>query len=160
QTPTALVQALAAFVEQGAKGGVAPRSKRRWLIGGGIAAGMLLIGLLGLWAGGVIRVKTPEGTLVVEVNVPNPDVYVDGRKMTGRWDKGGKRAEIRVEPGTREVTVTKDGFAAFGKQVALSEGESRVLEARLEQQPREEPGPGGEPKAGEERDDNALKMKF
>jgi serine/threonine protein kinase len=163
-------------------------SRNKWLIGGGIAAGMLLIGLLGLWAGGVFRVKTPEGTLVVEVNVPNPDVYVDGGKMTVSWDEGGKKAEIRVQPGTREVKVTKDGFAAFGEQVALSDGQRRVLRARLEQQPRVEPGSGGQPKAspstptaqdpvirkektadtpvdegrraGEERDDNALKLKL
>jgi serine/threonine protein kinase len=179
QTPMALVQALAAFVEQGANSGVAPTvgklsSKRRWLIGGGIATGVLLIGLLGLWASGVFRVKTPEGTLVVKVNVSNPDVYVDGGKVTVRWDKGGKKAEIRVPPGTREVKVTKDGFSAFGKQVTLSEGESQVLTAQLEQQPPEESGPGGQPKAkqaaatpvdegsraGEERDDNALRLKL
>jgi hypothetical protein len=164
QTPMALVQALAAFVQQEAKGGVAPTVGkpspwRKWLIGG-MAGGALLMGLLGLWAGGVFRVKTPEGTLVVEVNVPNPDVYVDGGKVTVRWDEGGKRAEIRVRPGTRQVKVTKDGFAAFGKRVELSDGQRRVLTARLEQQPRGEPGPGGEPKPGKVRDDNALKMKF
>jgi hypothetical protein len=116
------------------------------LIGGGIAAAVLLIGLLGLWAGGVFRLKTPEGTLVVEVNVPNPDVYVDGGKMTVSWDKDGKRAEIRVQPGTREVVVTKDGFSAFGEQVALSEGQHRVLRARLEKQPEGGPGVDGESK--------------
>jgi serine/threonine protein kinase len=143
-----------------------PSSRRKWLIGGAVAAGALLIGLLGSWAGGLFRVKTPEGTLVVDVNVPNPDVYVDGAKVTVRWEKGGKRAEIRVPPGTREVKVTKDGFAAFGREVTLSEGESPVLTARLEQLPRVEPGPGGQPKAGEggrageERDDNALKLKL
>jgi hypothetical protein len=104
QTPMALVQALAAFVVG------KPSSKRKWLIGSCIAGGVLLIGLVGLWAGGVFRVKTPEGALVVEVNVPNPDVYVDGGKMTVSWDKGGKTAEIRVQPGTREITVTKDGL--------------------------------------------------
>jgi serine/threonine protein kinase len=167
QTPLALVQALAAFVEQGTSRAPVgkPSSKRKWLIGGGIAAAMLLIGLVGLWASGVIRVKTPEGTLVVEVDVPNPDVYVDGGKMTVRWDEGGKKAEIRVQPGTREVTVTKDGFTAYGERVELSDGQRRLLRARLEQQPRVEPGPGGQPvgegsRAGEERDDNALKMKF
>ena len=55
QTPMAIVQALAPFVKPGAKTGVAPKSKRKWLIGGGIAAGALLIGLLGLSAGGVFR---------------------------------------------------------------------------------------------------------
>jgi hypothetical protein len=166
QTPMALVQALAAFVNEEAKGGEARKSKWKWLIGGGIAAAVLLIGLLGLWAGGVFRVKTPEGTLVVTVNVPNPDVYVDGAKMTVRWDKGGKKAEIHIPAGTREVEVTKDGFSAFGKQVVLSEGGTRVLEARLEPKERVEDGADGKPKAGEgsrageERDDNALKMKF
>jgi tRNA A-37 threonylcarbamoyl transferase component Bud32 len=164
QTPMALVQALAVFVEQGAFERRPPVGKpsptRKWLIGGGIAAGVLLIGLLMLWAG-VFRVKTPEGTLVVEVNVPNPDVYVDGRKVTVRWDEGGKRAEIRIPAGAREIEVTKDGFAAFGKKVALSDGGSRVLQAWLEPHPRVEPRPvDGASRAGEERDDNALKMKF
>jgi hypothetical protein len=160
QTPMALVQALAALAVDKPK----PSPWRPWLIGGGIALALLLMGLLG--AGGVFRVKTPEGTLVVKVNVPNPDVYVDGRKMTVRWDKGGKTAEIRVAVGTREVEITKDGFSAFGKQVVLSADGSRVLEAQLEPNPPVEPAPGGQPKAGEgsrageERDDNALKMKF
>jgi formylglycine-generating enzyme required for sulfatase activity len=145
-----------------------PSSKRKWLIGAGIAGGVLLIGLLGLWAG-VFRVKVPEGTLVVDVNVPNADVYVDGRKMEVTWDEGGKKAEIRVEPGSHEVTVTKDGFEAFGERVGLSDGKRRVLTARLEKRPRAEPGPVGQAagtpgdegrRAGDERDDNALKMKF
>jgi hypothetical protein len=230
QTPLALMQALAAFVEQGANGGGAPQSspdlpadtpdgvgtqgakplppgreatppvtgetltesrpkpigvrrlsggepssKRKWLIGGAVALGVLLIGLVALGAGGVFRLKTPNGTLVVEVNVPNPDVYVDDEKMTVSWDEGGKRAEIRVQADTpHQVKVTKDGFAAFGEQVALSEGQRRVLLARLEQPPRGEPGPTGPPKAsgptgppvaegrraGQVRDDNALNLKL
>jgi serine/threonine protein kinase len=137
--------------------------RRKWLIRAGVALGLLLAGFFSLWASGVIRVKTPAGTLVVEVNVPNPDVYVDGGKMTVRWERGGKKAEIRVRPGTRAVRVTKDGFTAFGEHVELSEGQRRLLVARLEQEPRVDPDPGGQPedrRAGEERDDNALKMKF
>ncbi len=165
QTPLALAEALAAFVEHRpplAK----PSSRRSWLIGGVVAAGVLLFGLLGLLASGVFRLKTPEGTLVVTVNVPNPDVYVDGRKMSVSWDKGGKKAEIRVPAGTLDVEVTKDGFTAIGKKVALSDGGSSVLEAQLEPQPGVAPGPGGQAKAdegrraGEERDDNALRMKL
>jgi tRNA A-37 threonylcarbamoyl transferase component Bud32 len=172
QTPMALVQALAPFVQQGASRPPVgkPSPGWRWLIGGGIAGGVLLIGLLGLWgAGSVFRVKTPAGTLVVDVNVPNADVYVDGGKMTVSWDEGGKKAEIRVQPGTREVKVTKDGFTAVGEKVELSDGQRFELKARLEQQPRKEPGPGGQgagtpadegSRAGEERDDNTLKLKL
>lgn len=108
--------------------------KRNALIAGGIAVSVALVALLGWFAGSVFRVKTPEGTLVVDVNVPNPEVYVDGRKMTVRWDKGGKKAEIRVRAGTREVVLTKDGFEAFGERVALSAGQSHLLTARLEKE--------------------------
>jgi hypothetical protein len=141
-----------------------PSSKRNWLIGGGIAVGALLIGLWG--AGGVLRVRTPEGTLVLKVNVPNPDVYVDGEKVKVSWDKGGKEAEIRVRAGKQvEIELKKAGFGVFGQKVELVDGKSRVLEAWLEEQP----GPAGPAagalvddsrRAGEERDDNLLKMKF
>ena len=163
-----------------------PTSKQNWLIGAGFAGGTVLIGLLGLWAGGVFRVKTPEGTLVTDVDVPNPDVSVDGRKMTVNWDKGRKTAEVNVRPGTGEVSVAKDGVEAVGERVTLSDGQHRVLEARLERPPRTEPGSGGRPnasapmpkptvqpppprgpgmvgegsRAGEVRDDNTLKLKL
>jgi serine/threonine protein kinase len=113
-----------------------PSAKRKWLLGVGIAASVLLLALVGLWAGGVLlRVKTPEGTLVVEVDVPNADVYVDGRKMTVRWDEGGKKAEISVPPGRRAVKVTRDGITVHGERVEVSEGQRAVVRARLEQQP-------------------------
>jgi hypothetical protein len=161
----AVVHALAQFVKQEPNGELT-RKQPSWLTGSSIAAGLLLIGFLGFLARGVIRVKTPEGTLVVQVNVPNPDLYVDGERIAVSWDKGGKKAEIRVQPGTRELRVTKDGFTAFGEKVELSDGQRRVLEARLER-PRVEPREQavGTPldegsHAGDERDDNALTMKF
>ena len=70
----------------------APTKKtRQWWLGAGIAAALAAV-LLGLWAGGVFRLRTPDGILVVEVNEANPDVFVDGDKMTVTWDKGGKPA--------------------------------------------------------------------
>src|SRR5207248_1855458 len=125
QTPMAVVHALAQFVKQEPKGELT-RKLPSWLTGSSVAAGLLLIGFLGFLARGVIRVKTPEGTLVVQVNVPNPDVSVDGERIAVSWDKGGKKAEIRVQPGTRELRVTKDGFAAFGEKVELSDGQRRI----------------------------------
>jgi serine/threonine protein kinase len=162
QTPMALAQALDALAVDTPK----PSPARKWVISGGIAAGVLVIGLLGLWAGSVLRVKTPEGTLVVKVNVPNPDMYVDGEKVIVSWDKSGKEAEIRVRAGKQvEVELKKQGFGVFGKQVTLTDGGSRVLEAWLEQQPVPD-GPAASAsgddgrRAGDERDDNLLKMRF
>ena len=112
--------------------------KRRTEVGGSTAKKKLWIGVgvavlllfVGMWASGVFKVKTKEGILVVEVNEPNAEVFVDGEKVTVTWDKGGK-AEIRVKPGTRKVEVKKDGFKAFGEEVTLEEGKRRVMTARL-----------------------------
>jgi FKBP-type peptidyl-prolyl cis-trans isomerase len=92
---------------------------------------VLLVSLVGLWAVGVFRVRTPEGILVVDVNEPNPDVFVDGEKVVVTWANGGKRAEIRVKPGTRKVDVKKDGFSVDGKDLAFKEGDRVVFTARL-----------------------------
>src|SRR5207237_1223987 len=60
-----------------------PAARTRWwptFAGVGVAA--VLMGLACLWAAGVFRVKTADGSvLVVEVNEPNPDVFVDGDKV-------------------------------------------------------------------------------
>jgi WD40 repeat protein len=98
-----------------------------------LALVLLVLVPLGFWLGGVIvRLRTPDGVLVVEVNEPNPDVYMDGQKVTVAWDKGGKHAEITIKPGTRKVEVKKDGFTVTGGEVELKDGERRTLIARFE----------------------------
>ncbi len=103
------------------------KRRRAAVIGGAV----LLAGLVGLWAAGVFTVRTKAGVLVVKVNEPHPDVYVDGEAMSVTWDKGGKTAVIRVRPGTRKVEIKKDGFTAFGDEVSLDDGGRRVITARL-----------------------------
>jgi serine/threonine protein kinase len=100
-------------------------------IGAGVAL-LVLATLGGLWAAGVFRVKTADGSvLIVEVNEPNPDVYVDGEKITVTWGGGGKRAEVRVRPGTRKVELKKDGVTLYGEEVEVEEGKRRLLTAKL-----------------------------
>jgi eukaryotic-like serine/threonine-protein kinase len=106
-------------------------ARKKWLIGSGIGVGVLLLALLGLWASGVFRLKTAEVILVVEVNEPEPDVYVDGDKVTVTWGKDGKRAEVRLKPGTRKVELKKDDFTTISEEVELQDGKRRVLTARL-----------------------------
>jgi serine/threonine protein kinase len=127
--------------KQGGKGAAAPGKKgKKWSAALGVGlGGVLLASVVALWAGGMFRVQTKEGVLVVQVNVPNPDVYVDGEKMIVTWAAGGKKAEIRVKPGTRKVSVTKDGFTAHGEEVALQEGLHKVITVRLERKPPEDP---------------------
>jgi formylglycine-generating enzyme required for sulfatase activity/tRNA A-37 threonylcarbamoyl transferase component Bud32 len=115
-----------------AAGKAAPAWWRRPpVLAGFAAAAAALTVLMGLWAGGGFKGKARDGLLVVEVNEPNPEVYVDGDRMTVSWDNGGKKAEIQVKPGTRKVLVKKDGFTEFGEEVTLQEGKRRILVARL-----------------------------
>jgi hypothetical protein len=124
------------LIEDGPTAGVATArclgaaGSRRWLFGAGLA-GLLLAALIGLWAGGVLGWHTPEGILVLDVNEPNPEVYVDGDQTTVTWAEGGKTAEIRLQPGTRKVEVKKAGFAVFSQDVELTDGQQHVLRARL-----------------------------
>jgi WD40 repeat protein len=106
------------------------RGRRWWLLGAGVA-GLVLAGVLGLWAAGVFRAKTAEGVLIVQVNEPSPDVYVDGSKMAVTWEDGGKTAVIRLRPGTRKVEVKKEGLSAFGEEVDVQPGRHRVVTVRL-----------------------------
>ena len=106
---------------------------RRWnpTVFAGIAAGLLGLGLLGLWAGGVFKVKTKEGTIELTELAEDSEVFVDGEKVTVMWAKGKQTAEVRVKPGTHKVEVKKDGFTAFGEDVSLEDKGKKVLVARL-----------------------------
>jgi len=119
-----------------------PANKKRMLIAAGVLVGILFTGLIGLWAAGVFKVRTKEGTLVVEVNEPNAEVFVDGERVTVTWGDCGKKAEIRVRLGTRKVEVKKDGFTAYGEEVTLEDGGRKVLSAHLE--PKDQPPPDKE----------------
>jgi formylglycine-generating enzyme required for sulfatase activity/tRNA A-37 threonylcarbamoyl transferase component Bud32 len=108
----------------------AARGLGKWYFGIG-AAGLLLAGTIILWAAGVFRGKTAEAILVIKVNEPNPDLYVDGAPMTVTWRKGGKTATVRLPPGTRNVTLRKEGFVKFNEEVELQEGQRHFLTAPL-----------------------------
>jgi serine/threonine protein kinase/formylglycine-generating enzyme required for sulfatase activity len=114
----------------------APRiGPKRWplVVGAGVALMLLGLVLVGVGAFIVIRLKTADGSILeIEVNEPNPDVFVDGEKVTVTWDNGGKKAEIRVQPG-RKVEVKKDGFTVTGGEVEIKDGQRHVLTAKLSQ---------------------------
>jgi serine/threonine protein kinase len=120
-----------------------PVPKKVLLAAGAVAAALLLVGAV-VTAAIVFRMKSADGTLVVEVNEPNAEVLVDGEKVTVSWGEGGKRAEVRIKAGTRHrVEVTKDGFTVHGEEVTVDAGRRQVLAARLEPR-RGHPAPGPE----------------
>jgi WD40 repeat protein len=114
---------------------------RRWLLGAGIGVALLA---LAIGLGFRLTRPTPDGgqppettgldqsaILVVQVNEPSPDVYVDGGKVAVTWEDGGKTAVIRLRPGTRKVEVKKEGLSAFGEEVDVQPGQHRVVTVRL-----------------------------
>ncbi len=123
------------------------RGGKRWGLLAGVGAALLALGV-GAWllAGVVLTVKTKDGILEIVTDEPNLDVFVDGEKVTVTWGEGGKKAEIRVKSGTREVSVERDGVVVHGEKVEVKEGGRHVLRARVVQGP---PPAGGGPKPEE-----------
>jgi WD40 repeat protein len=107
----------------------------------------------------VIRIFSPDGTLVVEVDDPNVEVSVDGEDV--RIVGAGLR-EVRLRPGPHRVQATRDGqplrldqelvtITRGGKQVvrvsrevpvkAVAEGKPRQAPSRPEATLLAHPGP-------------------
>jgi serine/threonine protein kinase len=111
------------------------KSPNKWLIGGGIGVGVLLLALLELWANGVFKVKTKDGMIVLENVPPDAEVVVDGETVTLR-DQGGKAIEISVAARKKhQLQVKKEGFKVFGNEVEIDAGESRAIHVSLEPLP-------------------------
>ncbi len=100
-------------------------------VGIGVACALLTIAI-GLWAVGAFRARTADGILVIKVNEPNPELYVDGEKVTVSWQNGGMKAEVGVNAGKRKVELKKKGFSVYGKEVTLEDHGRTELTVRLE----------------------------
>ena len=63
-----------------------------------MAAGVLMLGLLGAWMGGLFG-RTPEGTIILE-NLPSgSEALVDGKTVAATPADGGEPLPITTEPG-------------------------------------------------------------
>jgi uncharacterized protein (TIGR03067 family) len=95
-------------------GGLSSRY-RRWVVAAVIllliAGGLTLTDAAGVtnvseFLGTVLRIRTPSGTLVVEVDDPQVEVTVDGEEVSIH---GAGLQEIRVKPGEHRIRARKDG---------------------------------------------------
>ncbi|MGL4421339.1 MAG: protein kinase domain-containing protein, partial [Gemmataceae bacterium] len=96
-----------------------------------LLGGLLALLGLGLFAGGVFRVKTPEGILELTDLPADAEVLVDGAKVQLSWAAGKQTAEVRVVPGSRKLEVISGGVTVRGEEVTLSSGERKTLSAKL-----------------------------
>jgi WD40 repeat protein/serine/threonine protein kinase len=104
-----------------------PGNRKKWWIGAAATAAVLVTSLLLLWAGGVIKIKTADGTIVLDNLGPDAEVLVDGERAVVTWGDGDKQAEIRVKPGTHEVEVKKGGLVIAGRKLTVKEGGREVF---------------------------------
>ncbi len=104
--------------------------RRRWPAV--VAASLLGVLPIAWLAGVIIKVKTPDGVIVLE-NVPEDSaVQVDGQKVTFAWAGDDKPLEIRIVPGEHKVRVAKDGFKTFGQTVTIAQEGREEVTVRLE----------------------------
>jgi WD40 repeat protein len=126
-----------------------PQARRRWPIIAGIAAGVVLVGLLGMWAGGVFKVKTKDGTIVLENLPPDATVLVDGGAVQVKWG-AGKSATIRVAPGEKHrLQIEKGDLKLFADAVEIDAGGIKTVSVRLESAAEPEPAANLPPPAPE-----------
>ncbi len=105
----------------------------RWLV----AIVLLLVCALGMtevtgvtkvseFVATVLRVRTPQGTLVVEVEDPQVTVDVEGDGETITLSGLGPH-EIRLRPGTHQLRKTKDGVSVGTEWVTVTRGGKQVV---------------------------------
>jgi len=123
------------------KAAPAAASKRRppWLWPA-VAAGVLFFGFVVAWGTGVLKIKTPEGFIVLKDLPDQAMVVVDDKKATVHWPDGGGPAEIVVAPGDHMVQVKKDGFTMKGQKVTVETGGKTALIVELEPSETSRPG--------------------
>lgn len=105
-----------------------PQLNRGHILIGSVAAGM---GLLLLLSGIVLRLRTSEGTLVVEVSLPDAEVSVDDGKLTIRSPGDSQPVQVQVAEGKHLLLVKKGGFETFTKEFSIRAGGRETIRAEL-----------------------------
>jgi WD40 repeat protein/serine/threonine protein kinase len=101
-------------------------------------------GLTGIvqWAATVLRIRTPDGTLVIEVKDPGVQVTVDGQDVL---ISGTGIAEVRLRAGQHRVLATKDGKPVLTKLVDIKHNGKEMVTVSLEPAGTQPPAVGRAP---------------
>ena len=104
--------------------------RREW----GVVVAVATLGMLALVSlGVVIRLTTPAGNLVIEVDQPGAEISIDGGKIRVIAPDSPGNVEIKVEPGSHTLTVSKGGFEAKTESFTLRDAVGkRLLQVHLE----------------------------
>ncbi len=129
QTPAEAARLLAPFAEGSVAAEPAPQAgrggrRRRWAVTaaglGGLAAAAILLGT-------VIRLRTPDGILVIDVDDPSVNVQVDGNHVEIR---AGENV-LHYHAGPHHILATGKGVG-FQEDVTLESGGKRLVRVHFE----------------------------
>jgi hypothetical protein len=110
----------------------AARSGAWWAVAAGILVVVVGVGgaeaggltALRAWMGTVFRIRTPEGTLVIDVDDPEVKVRVDDSDVV---ISGTGPQEFRFRPGPHQVVATRDGRPVLEKVVTIERGGKEIV---------------------------------
>ena len=102
----------------------------------GVLIGIGLLGVIAaIFAGVIIKLKTPNGTIVLEFDQPDmagAEVTIDDKHIvTIKTGKGEKPITVEADGKKRLLKVTKAGFETFTKEFSLKKGGKQVITVRL-----------------------------
>jgi formylglycine-generating enzyme required for sulfatase activity len=112
------------------KAGLQKTLRRNWLPAAITAIALAAI-LIAFFAG-LLKIRTPEGTIALRVNEPDAEVSIDGQTVTVQWGPDHKTAEITAPSGKHQVEVKKSGFTVQGKELTVTDGDREILTVSLE----------------------------
>ncbi len=96
------------------------------------AIGVSLFGISAAWLSGGLRVKTPNGVIVLENFPEDAEVFVDRDKVSLSWSKDDGPIELSVRSGKRGIEVKKHGLKLFGEEITIDSGARKSIRLRLD----------------------------
>ncbi len=97
-----------------------------------IAIGLGILGVVALLLLAVVLIlRTPKGTIVIEIGVPNAVVSVDDGKLQFTTTEDDQSIEIELKKGEHTITVTKDGYEPFTRQLRVRKGQTETIQIDL-----------------------------
>lgn len=139
-TPFITQEATPARQEDPAAATISASRKRRssWVA---VAVASLTAVALLAWGAAVLRVRTPDGTIVLEQVPDGAEVFVDGRRIDLQLPGDKETTRIELPAGKRELRITKGGFEAFTTAITLVAGKSKTVKVSLTKTEEAEPKP-------------------
>jgi len=80
----------------------------------------------------VVKKTSNKGTVVLEIDQPDSEVWVDGNKMTTK----DAHPTFDLPAGTHSIRVAKTGFKPVTQSVAVEAQEQQIVRVSLDPDPR------------------------